>query len=242
MEKEAMRKTMFVMVLAALLLAACGPTAVGYGASQNSLSVTGVGQVSAAPDIAYISIGVRTESEDVSTAVARNADQVEDVMAALAESGVAAEDMQTNNFSVYSNDQFDFEGQRTGSIFYVDNTVYVTVRELSRMGDLLDDAVSAGANSIWGVQFDLEDRSAAEKEARDMALADAQTQAEDLASVAELNLGDVVSLSYTPSGSGYYYPYGMGGGGGGAAETAATSIVPGMINVSVSVYLSYEIK
>jgi hypothetical protein len=201
-----------------------------------------VGQVSAAPDIAYISIGVRTESEDVSTAVARNADQVEDVMAALAESGVAAEDMQTNNFSVYSNDQFDFEGQRTGSIFYVDNTVYVTVRELSRMGDLLDDAVSAGANSIWGVQFDLEDRSAAEKEARDMALADAQTQAEDLASVAELNLGDVVSLSYTPSGGDYYYPYGMGGGGGGAAETAATSIVPGMINVSVSVYLSYEIK
>jgi uncharacterized protein YggE len=241
MENEAMRKTMFLVMLVALLLTACGSTAAGYGAAQNVLSVTGVGQVSKAPDIAYVTVGVHTLNADVANAVSSNASLVDRVMSALANAGVARDDMQTSNFSVYSQDQYDDLGQRVGTAYSVDNNINVTVRDLNNMGDLLDTAVNAGANSIWGIQFDLADRSTAEKEARDMALEDAETQAQDLAGVAELSLGDIVSLSYTPSGGGYYYPYGVGGGGG-AAEAASTSIVPGLINISVSVYLSYEIR
>lgn len=235
-----MRKTVFVVMLAALLLAACGPVA-GGSEYRNSLSVTGVGQVSLAPDIAYVSVGVRTESSDVSTAVSENAAEVQKVMAVLRNAGVEDKDLQTNNFSVYSNDQYDFEGNRSGTLYNVDNTVYVTVRDLSRLGELLDDAVGAGANSIWGVQFDISDRSAAESEARDMAVAEAQTQAKELAVVADVTLGDVITVSYSPSGDGFYYPqYGVGGGG--AADQASTSIIPGLINISVSVSLTYEIR
>jgi hypothetical protein len=164
-------------------------------------------------------------------------------MAALADLGVAREDMQTSNFSVYTSDQYDpATGQSIGKNYLVDNTVNITVRDLPNMGSLLDGAISAGANSIWGVTFDLEDKDAALAEARDMALEDAVTEAQALASAASVTLGNIVSLSYTDTG--YYYPpyYGMGGGGGGDAQGVTTSIVPGLITVSAEVYVTYSIK
>jgi len=166
------------------------------------------------------------------------------VMAALADMGIAPADMQTSNFSLYTGDRYDpATGQSIGKNYIVDNTVNVTVRDLANMGDLLDGAISAGANSIWGVSFDLEDKEAALAEARDMALQDAITEAQALSAAADLTLGDILSLSYTDTG--YYYPpaygYGMGGGGGGE-EAASTSIVPGLITVNAEVYVTYAIR
>ncbi len=239
-----MVKKSFVLVFAAaLLLSACAPGTAAYGAAGNTLSVTGAGSVSIEPDVAYVSIGVHTESTDVGVAVANNANQVESVMDALRESGVADADMQTNNFSVYSYQDYDFEGNELGTTFSVDNTVTVTVRDLSRMGQLLDSAINAGANSIWGIQFAREDRDAAQAEARELAVQDAMAQAEELAGLTGVTLGELVSVSYSVSSPyDYYYPYGLGGGGGGAAETATTSIVPGMITVTVNVYLAYDLQ
>lgn len=241
-----LKKSLFVVVLFALFLAGCsGGTMVssGYNGAAAGLSVNGRGQVSLAPDIAYVTIGVHTEAGDVSQSVSQNADQVASVMAALADMGVAREDMQTSNFSLYTGDQYDpATGLSIGKNYMVDNTVNITVRDLANMGHLLDGAISAGANSIWGVTFDLEDKDAALAEARDMALEDAVTEAQALASAASVTLGDIVSLSYTDTG--YYYPpyYGLGGGGGGDGSGATTSIVPGLITVSAEVYITYALR
>ncbi len=240
-----LKKSLFLVVLFALFLAGCSGTVVssGYNGAAAGLSVNGRGQVSLAPDIAYVTIGVHTEAGDVSQAVSQNADQVASVMAALADMGVAREDMQTSNFSLYTGDQYDpATGLSIGKNYMVDNTVNITVRDLVNMGNLLDGAISAGANSIWGVTFDLEDKDASLAQARDMALEDAVTEAEALAGAAGVTLGDIVSLSYTDTG--YYYPpyYGMGGGGGGDGSGAATSIVPGLITVSAEVYITYALR
>jgi uncharacterized protein YggE len=240
-----LKKSLLLVVLAAFFLAGCGGAVVsgGYNGTAAGVSVNGRGQVSLAPDIAYVTIGVHTEAGDVSQAVSQNADQVASVMAALAEMGVARADMQTSNFSLYTGDQYDPNtGQSVGKNYIVDNTVNVTVRDLAGMGNLLDEAISAGANSIWGVTFDLEDKDAALAEARDMALEDAIAEAQALAGAAGVTLGNIVSLSYTDTG--YYYPpyYGMGGGGGDGSGAATTSIVPGLITVSAEVYVTYSIK
>ena len=242
-----LKKSLFLVVLSALFLAGCsGGTVVSggsYSGAAVGLSVNGRGQVSLPPDIAYVTIGVHTEAGDVSQAVSQNANQVASVMAALADMGVAPEDMQTSNFSLYTGDKYDpNSGQSIGKNYMVDNTVNVTVRDLASMGNLLDGAISAGANSIWGVTFDLEDKVASLAQARDMALQDAVTEAQALADAASLTLGDIVSLSYTDTG--YYYPpyYGMGGGGGGDGSGAATSIVPGLITVSAEVFVTYAIR
>jgi uncharacterized protein len=242
------KKSLLVFVLAGLLLAGCTtagnvtvPSAGQYGNASSGLSVNGRGQVVLPPDVAYVTIGVHSVGSDVSQVVAANADQVAAVMAALAAAGVSQEDMQTSNFSVYTSEGFDpSTGLPTGPQYTVDNTVNVTARDLANLGELLDSAVSAGANSIWGVTFDLEDKDAALAEARDLALAEAQATAQELASAAGLSLGNIVGLSYTDTG--YYYPpyYGLGGGGG--AADATTSIVPGQITVSAEVLITYEIR
>jgi hypothetical protein len=243
-----LKKSLLVFALAAFVLAGCTggtvtmPPVGQYGNTGPGLSVNGRGQVVLAPDVAYVTIGVHSVGGDVSQVVAANADQVASVMAALAAAGVAQEDMQTSNFSVYTSEGYDpATGLPTGPQYTVDNTVNVTARDLANLGELLDSAVSAGANSIWGVTFDLENKDAALAEARDLALAQAQANAQDLAAAAGLTLGDVVSLNYTDTG--YYYPpyYGLGGGGGGAAD-ATTSIVPGQITVSAEVFITYAIR
>lgn len=242
-----LKKSLLFIVLAALLLAGCAPGTVAvpgtsYGAASTGLSVNGRGQVTLAPDVAFVTIGVHTTGTDVSQAVNANAVQVAEVMEALAAAGVAQEDMQTSNFSVYASEGYDpSTGLSTGINNYtVDNTVNVTARDLANLGGLLDAAVSAGANNIWGVTFDVENKDAALAEARDAALAEAQTNAQELAAAAGVSLGDVLSISYTDTG--YYAPpyYGLGGGGGG--DSAGTSIVPGQITVSAEVYLTYAIE
>lgn len=241
MEIKMFRKSLYVLALVTVFLAACAPAAGTSDYARNTLTVTGQSQVALTPDIAYVSIGVRTEGPDVGSAVSRNANVVEDVMAVMEGSGISPEDMRTSNFSVYSSDQYSNSGERIGLNYFVDNTVYVTVRDLANLGELLDDAVEAGANSIWGVQFDVSDRSAATAEARDLAVADAKAQAEALAGIAGLALGDLVSISFTQGGGGIYPGYGgVGGGGDGAYVQSATTIVPGQISVNAVVYMVYE--
>lgn len=243
------KKSLVLILLAAtaLILAACTgtPTVVpsSSAAPTTGLAVNGRGQVALPPDVAYVTIGVHTEATDVSQAVQDNADQVAAVMAALAEAAVAPEDMQTSNFSVYTMDNYDpMTGLISGKKYSVDNTVNVTARDLANLGQLLDRAISAGANSIWGVTFDLENKDAALAEARDMAVEDAITEAQALASATGVSLGQIINVSYTDTGYYNYYPaYGMGGGGG-AEAGAATSIVPGQITVSAEVYITYAIQ
>lgn len=239
-----LKKSLLFVVLAALLLAGCTAGTVAAPAQYaptTGLSVNGRGEVALAPDVAYVTIGVHTTGSDVSQTVNDNAAQVNQVMDALAAAGVAQEDMQTSNFSVYASPNYDpLTGLPGDTVTYtVDNTVNVTARDLASLGSLLDAAVSAGANNIWGVTFDLENKDAALAEARDMALAEAQGNAQDLATAAGVTLGDVLSISYTDTG--YYYPpyYGMGGGGGSAE---GTSIVPGQITVSAEVFITYELQ
>jgi uncharacterized protein YggE len=101
----------------------------------------------------------------------------------------------------------------------VDNTVYVTVREIEKLGDLLDDTLSAGANSVNSIQFDVEDKSAAMKR-RDAAVTDAETQAKELATAAGLTLGSLQRIDFYSTAPTAIFP-GYGKGGGGGAEAAA---------------------
>jgi hypothetical protein len=124
----------------------------------------------------------------------------------------------------------------------VDNTVYVVVRDLANLGDLLDSSISAGANTINSIQFDIADDSAAVKEARLKAVEDAKVQAKELADAAGITLGEIQNISFYDNSP--YPVYEGKGGGGGMAYDAASSvpIQPGQLSISVSVNINYEIK
>ena len=234
------------LMLMAILLTACGGTALAQTpqAEDNpplrSLTVTGNGKVYLVPDIAYISIGVHTENKDAAEAVASNTTQSQEVADALASFDIDPKDIQTTNFSIYPRQEYDNDGNPTEITFVVDNTVYVTVRDLSQIGDILDAVVAAGANSIGGIQFDVEDKTAALSEAREAAVADARTQAEELALAAGVELGAVQSISTYNS-----YPAPMFDVRNAVmAEAAAANVPvsPGQVILTTEVNMVYQIQ
>jgi len=238
-----MRTKLFIptiLLIAAVAVSACSAT-VQLGQTQpRTINVTGNAQVILAPDIAYISIGVHSEAKSAAEAVASNNSQTQAVIDAIKGQGVDAKDIQTTNFSVYQQEKFAPTGESLGTFFMTDNTVYVTMRDITKIGDILDAAINAGANTIYGISFDVQDKEAALATGRDQAMTDAQAQAEALAIAAGVTLGDVQSISYySSSPSPIYYDNkaaGMGGGG------ASVPISAGQLTLTVSVSVVYGIK
>ena len=238
-------KTMFVAAVAllALILSACGPTTINQAAQPvvRNLSVTGTGQAFLTPDIAYIYLGVHTEKPAASDAMKENNTQTQAMIDALTNFGIDKKDIRTTNFSIFPQDKYDPQtGQPTGQkVYSVDNTVYVTVRKLDKLGDLLDTVVAAGANTVNSIQFDVADKDAAIKKARADAVKDANTQAQELASSAGVTLGEVQSIGFFDNQP---VPLNEGKGGGGLAQAAAVPIQPGQLTITVTVNVTYAIK
>jgi uncharacterized protein YggE len=206
-----------------------------------TITVVGEGKVTLEPDIARVTIGVETVTNTVKEASEQNRATVEAVLAALAEQGIAEEDMQTSGFSIYA-ERFGPEGPLAeGDVRYrVSNNVMVTIRDIDNVGTILDAAIEAGANNIYGVEFALDDPGVAESDARSAAIADAQAKAAELAELTGLSLGQVVSVSEVVGGGGGYYlgnfaeqARAFGGGG--------TPITPGQLDLVMQLQVIYSI-
>jgi uncharacterized protein YggE len=229
-----------ILMVAATLLSACSGS-ITFGQPQTrTVNVTGNAQVILSPDIAYISIGVHTQAQTAKDAVASSNTATQAVIDAIKAQGVDAKDIQTTNFSVYQQTQTGPNGETGPIVFMTDNTVYVTMHDLTKIGNILDASIAAGANNIYGITFDVQNKDAATKTGRDEAMADAQAQAEQLAAASGATLGPVQSVTYysnTPSP--IYYdkavPAGVGGGG-------SVPISSGQLTLTVSVNVIYELK
>ena len=203
-----------------------------------TLTVSGSGKVYLTPDIAYINLGVHSEGANAAETVADNNAQTTKILDALKKSGVAEKDIQTVNFSIYPQQQYDTEGKPTGELRYtVDNTVYVTVRDLTKIGDLLDAAVKAGANNVYGIQFDVADKSKAMSDARKAAIDNARAIAEELAVAAGVTLGDVQTINMYGGSAPIIVEAKMSGY---AADSVP--VQPGQLAITVEVNIVYEIR
>lgn len=203
------------------------------------ISVNGTGQVSVSPNVAYVYIGVNSRGENVAEALSQNNESTQQVAQALRDMGIADADIQTSSFNIYPQQNYGPNGEITSTTYVVDNSVYVTVRDLGILGELLDTAVRAGANSINGISFDVLDKSEAIAEARRLAVESARTQAEALAGAAGVNLGELQSLTSYQSGA----PVPIYEGRGGLANDASqVPISSGQIVIRVEVNASYGIQ
>lgn len=238
-------KFLFVslFMILAVLLSACG-SAVLPGSAQaapRAISVSGSGQVSLKPDIAYIYMGVSTENESAADAVAKNNADTQRLIDALKAAGVAENDLRTSNFSIWQNTPYGMDGMPGKPVYRVDNTVYVTVRDLAKLGDLLDAAVRAGANNINSIQFDVADKAQALTDARKAAVEAARKQAAELAEAAGVKLGDIQGIQYYDNAP-VMYAEAKGLGGGADAAAPAVPINPGQMQITATVTVNFEIR
>jgi uncharacterized protein YggE len=239
-------KTKIFFLIAVLVLgtvlSACGPLSVSVQPQPpaRTITVTGTGKVTLTPDIAYISIGVHTENASAKDAVAANNDQAQSVVTAIKGFGVADKDIQTTNFSIYPQQQFDANGKQTGITYMVDNTVYVTIRDLSKLGNLLDSTVSSGANNVNSIQFDVADKTGALSQARAAAVADAKKQADELTKANSVALGQVETISYYDSTAPITVQYAKADAL--AAQAASVPVQAGSMQISTTVTIVYGLK
>jgi uncharacterized protein YggE len=212
-------------------------------AATRTVSVNGSGKVILTPDIAYVTVGVQTISENASEAVSANNSSTQKVIDALKAAGIADKDLQTTNFSISPQQDYDpSTGKPTGKITYtVNNSVFVTVRDINNVGQVLDASIQAGANNIGGIQFDVWDKTQALSTARKSAVADARSKAEELAGAAGVTLGAVQTINEYTSG-GPVPMYDMRAAVPAPAAAASVPVQAGQMTLTVEVSIVYEIQ
>ena len=197
------------------------------------LTVSGQGEVRAAPNEAVLSAGVVSDAKTAAAALTDNTRAMNAVFATLKSAGIADKDMQTSNFSVQP--QYASGDQRiTG--YQVSNDVSVTVEDLGKLGATLDALVSSGANSIGEISFRINDPRPLLAQARAAAVADALAKAQVLAKAAGVTLGPITSIGET----GYEPVRPMMAMR--AAAKAAVPIAAGEQSVTAGVTISWEIR
>jgi uncharacterized protein YggE len=238
-------KRNFFLVLASLLvivsIAACSttPVSAGAGVATRTLSSTGEGDVYVVPDVAYVYVGVQTNADDVATALSENNTQANTVAKAVTDLGVAAKDVQTTSFNVNPMQDYAPDGTVSRKYYQVQNTVYITVRDLSKLGKLLDAVVQSGANTINGITFDVQDKETAMAQARDLAIKKAIDEAKSIASASGVKLGALQTVNvYTNNVTTPMFD----AKGGAASAAANVPVSAGQLVITASANLVYEIK
>jgi len=244
----------FLLLMGALVLVLAGlspsaaqaQTGAEASALPRTITVVGEGKVRIKPDVAQTNIGVDVRKSTVKEASSEAKTVMDQVLKVLEAQGIEDKDIQTSGFSIYvESPPYDPDGapvDKAQPIYHVTNQVSVTIRDLDKVGAVLDAAIEAGANNIYGVNFSLADPTTMQSEARKKAVADAKAKANELAGLVGLKVDKVVSISEVIGDRGGYYsnafkpglPVGLGGGGG--------SVSPGELELSLQLQVVYTIQ
>lgn len=192
-----MRHAPLAVVATTLLALACSEAlAAGEPVSRSrTVSISGEADVMVTPDLAEVSIGVTTEGPTAAGAMQSNSQTVAAVLDVFKKEGIQPKDLQTSGFSL----QPRFEpvrsssGQRLNG-YIAGNMVSVRVRDLSKLGAVLDKAISSGANDVRSIQFDVAARAELQDEARRKAMDDAFRKAGLYATAGNVKLGPILSI------------------------------------------------
>lgn len=218
---------------AAMLLAPTGALA------QPSITVTGQGTASAAPDVVYLDIGVQVVRDSSEAAIRDAAARANAVLQALRDAGVASEDVQTRHVSVHPNYEYR-DGQQILRGYQAMHMVMAATRNVQRAGEVIDAAVRAGQDEavVHGVRFGLENDEAVRREARAEAWRDARERARHLADLAGVQLRRVLSVQedVAPIYGGPMFARAE------ALDMAGTPVQPGEIDVQVTLQVEYQVR
>ncbi len=231
--------------LAALALAAA-LFPVGVAAQQNeprlrTLSVSGEGTVTAAPEIASLRVGVVSESKTAREASDQNASKMARVVEALRKAGIAQDKIQTVQLTVEP--AYDYnEGQQVLRGFQARNVVEARTRDLARLGEILDAVIQVGGNTVEGILFELEDPGAAQARAMARAVDDARRKAQALAEAAGVELAEVQEISAAYGGGPVPLPSPRVAVMEARTQAAPPPVSPGELTVTSSVQVVYRLR
>lgn len=235
------------LVLVVALVALAAPLAAQEGTTVpaeypvNTITVSGVGSAAGRPDIANLEMGVDMSGGDIAAVFSEVNTTIEQVIAAVVAAGVASEDIRTTGLDIFTEGPYGALDPQAAQerVYRVSNRVRVTVRDTAAVSAVINAAVEAGANNLFGLTFGIDNRAALETQARAAAMEDARARAAELAALSGATLGEVIVVQ---ENSGFFGPFdalrnlgnqGLGGGDGATIE-------PGGLSVTVQLQVSFR--
>ena len=229
------------LALGATTMTAHAQTLASVGALSDGtlLNVSAQAEARRVPDVATISAGVVTQAADGNTAMRQNAEQMAKVMAAIKAAGIAEKDIQTSGISL--NPQYRYVENEAPSItgYQATNTVSLKVRDITKLGKVLDSLAAQGANQINGPSFQIDQPEPVYDEARLAALKKAKDRAETYAKALDLKVRRIISIS--EGGGGGFRPVPMMAMSARGKAEMDTAVSPGETEVSVSLDVVFEL-
>lgn len=207
---------------------------------EHTISVSGIGRITTVPDVADVRVGVMITRPKVRAAQSAAATAMQAVIAALRKAGIADKDVQTTSLSlqpVYTYPSNGNAPRLTG--YQIVNAVQATVRKLDTISDVIDGALAAGATTLDGITFRVDDPSAAEAQARDAAMKNARARADALSKAAGVSITGVSSISEQSGSVPVPMPYAAAPAA--LDKAASTPVQVGTNEVDVSVSVVYLI-
>jgi len=211
----------------------------------NTIVVEGTGKVTSVPDLAKISLGVETQASTVSKAQVDNTKKMNAIISAVKEMGVVDKDIKTTNYSIWPRYNYDRDTGVSNIIGYtINQSVEISIRELDKIGDILQKSGDLGANQVGGINFTIDNPETLKSQAREKAIEDAKVKAVTLFKSIGVKPGRIVGYNEVYPGS--YCPYysssvslkeGIGGAG-----VPAPDVEVGSQDVEVNISLIYELQ
>ena len=220
---------------------------VNLGSEREGIWVSGTGEVTVTPDIANLRLGIQAQEASVAEAQTKAYEAMDKVMTALTDSSVAEKDIQTQYFKIRQRTKWDREKEEEIVIGYqVTNMVIAKIRDIDKVGAIIDAVVKAGGDLIRidSIDFSVDDPSVYYEEAREKAMVDAKARADNLAQLAGVTLGKPTYVSegvQQPIYKRVYYEQAGGAPVPAPAPAPTPPISPGEMKVSITVQVAYSI-
>ena len=232
-------KNIFITAAALLSLTSC--TIRQLPSDTRTVSVQGSGQVELKADTASIKLAVNTRNADVVAASEENSTRINNVIASLNEIGIPKYDITTANYYIRQ-DSPTVSGTRTISGQYsVSNEIIIKIKDIDKAGTVIDTAIKSGANSLTSISYSVSDTEEAVRQARMLAIKQAEENASLLASSNGAALGQIISINEY-SGSDYPRARSYEDNSEAALMTASTPIYSGKVTVTVTIDATWELK
>jgi uncharacterized protein YggE len=204
-----------------------------------TFSVSGEGKEIVVPNIAEIRIGVISEGSDLTMLQKENSEKLNRIINFLKEKGIDEKDIKTENYSV--NPKYDYSKPPYRIVGYtISQNLKVKFRDLSKIGEILSQAVNYGANNVYGPNFTVDDKEVYLEKAREKAIKNAKEKAEKIAKAAGFRLGKIVGIQ--ESGPSEFYPVMLKAMSEVSPEIPQPQIQPGSQEIKVQVNITFEIR
>lgn len=236
----------FTSVLAAALLVfSVAGTNLAAAAEPNTIGVSGMAEQEVAPDMAYIDVGINVRADDAETARTQEAQIASQIRRALLGLAITDNDLQNTSYYLYQEYKVDRNGVRTADKYVLDSSIKVTVKDLDKLSQVIDNVVEAGATNISNITYALSTQNIIQRQLLATAVENARDKAAVVANAGSRTLGNMLSADINSFDGGTIVAYGankLRSTTNLAEDGVATKLSPGKIKLNARVQVVFSLN